>query len=280
MRPPPVVSPSPPSEAAELPLGGGNQSTVVKVGGTVRRTAGAWTPQVHRLLGHLRQQGVQEVPRVIGMDEAGREVLSHLPGTVGHVPLPETLRDDTVLEQAARLLRRLHDATASVAPTWREGWQAPLREPVEVVCHGDFAPYNCVFQDDRLTGVIDFDHAHPGPRAWDLAYAAYRFAPLMAPGNPEHRGTVTEQARRLHCFLAAYGPFDPTGFVDILAARVQVMADHLLTGAARGDERLKRLVERGDAALYEADRAHIEAHRGAFEAALPNGAQVRRQLTD
>lgn len=273
---PPDMNAQPATEAAEQPLDGGNQSTVVKVGSTVRRTAGAWTPQVHRLLGHLHQQGIPEVPRVIGMDEAGREVLSHLPGIVGHAPLPEHLREDTVLEQAARLLRRLHDATASVASSWREGWQAPLREPVEVVCHGDFAPYNCAFDGDRLSGVIDFDHAHPGPRAWDLAYAAYRFAPLMAAGNPEHRGTVAEQARRLHGFVSAYGPFDTTGFVDVLAARVQVMADHLLTGAARGDERLQRLVERGDAALYAADRAHIEAHRHAFEAALPNGAQVRQ----
>jgi hypothetical protein len=92
------------------------------------------------------------------------------------------------------------------------------------------------------------------------------------------RRTVAEQARRLHGFLAGYAPFDPTGFVDVLAARVRVMADHLLTDAARGNERLRRLVERLDAARHAADPAHIEAHRDAFHAALPDGAQVRRAI--
>ena len=258
-----------PTHPHELPLEGGNQSTVVRLGDTVRRTAGPWTRQVHRLLAHLRRQGVEAVPQPLGFDAAGREVLQHLTGVVGHAPLAEPLQTDTVLAEAARLLRRLHDTTAAVAstPDWRDGWQAPLRDPVEVICHGDFAPYNCVFNDGALTGVIDFDHAHPGPRAWDLAYAAYRFTPLMAPGNPEQRGMPAEQARRLACFLTAYGPFDSANFVDTLAARVQSMADHLLTGAARGDERMRKLVERGDAALYEADRLHIVAHRGIFDAA-------------
>ncbi|WP_405867085.1 phosphotransferase [Streptomyces sp. NBC_01515] len=41
--------------------------------------------------------------------------------------------------------------------------------PVEVICHGDFAPYNCVFTGEGAVGLIDFDAARPGPRAWDLA---------------------------------------------------------------------------------------------------------------
>jgi hypothetical protein len=39
----------------EVPLGGGNMSSgVVRVGDTVRRPAGPWTPAVHALLTHLR----------------------------------------------------------------------------------------------------------------------------------------------------------------------------------------------------------------------------------
>ena len=34
----------------EIPLHGGNVSTVSKVGDTVRRNAGPWTPAVHSLL--------------------------------------------------------------------------------------------------------------------------------------------------------------------------------------------------------------------------------------
>jgi aminoglycoside phosphotransferase (APT) family kinase protein len=45
--------------------------------------------------------------------------------------------------------------------------------------------------DGRPVALIDFDVAHPGPRAWDLAYAAYRFVPLTAGGH------AREQLRRL-----------------------------------------------------------------------------------
>ncbi|MFJ9374801.1 phosphotransferase [Streptomyces sp. NPDC101455] len=43
--------------------------------------------------------------------------------------------------------------------------------PVEVICHGDFAPDNCVFTGEGAVGIVDFDAARPGPgpRAWDLA---------------------------------------------------------------------------------------------------------------
>ena len=64
-------------------------------------------------------------------------------------------------------------------------WQSPTREPAEVVCHNDFAPYNTVFRDRRLTGVIDWDMASPGPRVRDLSYLAYRLVPLTASENPD-----------------------------------------------------------------------------------------------
>ncbi|MCO5245272.1 MAG: hypothetical protein M9927_15865 [Anaerolineae bacterium] len=43
-------------------LPGGNMSGVWRIGDTVRREAGPWTPQVHRLLEHLRSQGITFVP--------------------------------------------------------------------------------------------------------------------------------------------------------------------------------------------------------------------------
>jgi len=38
----------------------------VRVGETVRRPAGAWTPTVQRLLCHLREQGLDWVPELQG----------------------------------------------------------------------------------------------------------------------------------------------------------------------------------------------------------------------
>jgi aminoglycoside phosphotransferase (APT) family kinase protein len=120
-----------------------------------------------------------------------------------------------VLVAAASLLRRLHDATVDFA---RPGasWRLPAREPREVVCHNDFAPHNLVFRGRELCGVIDFDTAAPGPRAWDLANTAHRLVPLTAPGNPDTPATPDgERARRLALLCGAYG----TGVVpaDVLA---------------------------------------------------------------
>lgn len=253
---------------AEEALAGGNMNAVVRVGDTVHRTAGPWTPEVHRLLARLRQQGIEEVPAPLGFDAQGREVLSFLPGLVGHGPLPE-LYTDAVLADAARLLRRIHDATADVAQVWSEGpWQAPVREPVEVICHGDFAPYNCVFDRGRLVGVIDFDYAHPGSRAWDMAYALYRFVPLMHPSNPDGFGAAAEQRRRARLFCDAYGLQDRSQIVPALQARVAYMAEFLIEGAARGDERMKANIDAGHLRIYLTDGAWLAEQHDALAAAL------------
>lgn len=140
-------------------------SSVFRIGDTVHREAGPWTPQVHRLLSLLHARGVAGVPNPLGMDEEGREVLTFLHGEVGASPLAGTQRNEVILVQAATLLNAVHEATADVAGQWTTGWRMP---PAEVVCHGDFAPYNCVFIEGEFVGAFDFDFAHPGPRLWDL----------------------------------------------------------------------------------------------------------------
>lgn len=247
----------------EQKLSGGTMTTVTRSGNTVRRSAGPWTPRVHQLLTHLRSKGITEVPEPLGIDAEGREILSFLPGNAAET-LTGELRVDSVLAQAAQLLRRLHDTTTEIAREWTDGWQAPPREPVEVICHGDFAPYNCVFDGDRLTGVIDFDNAGQGPRLWDIAYAIYRFAPVTAPSNPEHFGSMTEQARRVRLFCDAYRLEDRSGVVDALMDRIIGMADSLREGAARGDDRFQANIDAGHLTIYENDLAHLSIHQDEY----------------
>jgi hypothetical protein len=249
-------------------LKGGNISGVWRIGDTVRREAGPWTPEVHRLLVHLRSKGIAFVPEPLGMDAEGREILTFLPGIVGSTPLVGTQRSDAVMVRAAFMLRAIHDATADVAASWRTGWRASTREPVQVICHGDFAPYNCIFIDGELTGVIDFDFAHAGPREWDLVYALYRFVPLADPEQTEGFGAPEEQARRMRLFCDAYGLSDRSRVIDSVMTRIQSMADFLLEGMAAGDPRRIANVEAGHLELYQHDRKYVEKYRAVFEAAL------------
>jgi hypothetical protein len=162
----------------EVALSGGNMSQVVRRGGAVHRTAGPWTPTIHRLLEHLHANGVTWLPRPLGLDDQDREILTYLPGTVPSYPLPSWVWSDDVLVDAGRRLAQVHRASADFDTTGAI-WQLPVHHPVEVICLNDVAPYNMVFDDARrLTALIDVDTASPGPRAWDLAYLAYRLAPL------------------------------------------------------------------------------------------------------
>ena len=264
------------SEAPEPPRSSAPASTIERIGDAIHRPSGPWTPQVHRLLCLLHARGVAGTPQPLGMDEHGREVLSYLHGEAGASPLAGAQRDDAVVQQAAQLLKTLHDATAEVvanpvadtAASWSTGWRVPAQAPAEVICHGDFAPYNCAFQGGRLVGVFDFDYAHPAPRLWDIAYAVYRFAPLADPVWCEGFGTPPEQARRLRLFCDAYGLHDRSALVDAVITRVGAMADHLLAGLQQRDPRRMAAVRAGHLQIYQRDRAYIQRHRATWNAAL------------
>jgi Ser/Thr protein kinase RdoA (MazF antagonist) len=177
---------------------------------------------VHALLAHLRAHGLEdhEVPEPLGDDR-----VAFLPGEVPAYPMPGWVWHERQLEDAARLLRRIHDATAGFDHASRT-WQLPAHDPVEVVCHNDFAPYNLVHdpRDHRLTGVIDFDAASPGSRAWDVAYLAYRLVPLADPANPD-LSPAGEAPSRLERLVAAYGaPLTTSAVLEQLPARLEELA--------------------------------------------------------
>lgn len=243
-------------------LEGGGVNVVSRVGSTVRRPTHPWTPTVHALLDHVRAAGFTGAPRALGTDEQGREILDFVPGEVGHYPLSEQVRSESALVSAGRLLRGYHDATTSLLPHGPGGWQLGPIEPVEVVCHGDVAPYNCVFRDGEAIALIDFDGARPGPRAWDLAYAVYRFAPLAGPGNVDAFGTPTAQAQRARMLLDAYGATrDQRGAtVSTLVPRLRSLVDFMHAAARAGDASFARHIADGHADLYTEDIAYIASH--------------------
>jgi hypothetical protein len=241
-------------------LSGGNMTTVVRVGDTVRRTAGPWTPTIHAFLCHLRASGFDLVPEPLGMDDRGREILSLLPGEPATYPLPQFAWSDETLHAVATTLRTYHDASASFDPPPDARWQWPAAEPAEVICHNDFAPYNLMFEGHRLTGVIDLDLASPGPRVRDVAYAAYRFVPLTDPANPDtpFRG-APQQVSRLTSFCLSYGDdrITPADVVAAAVGKLTEMVDYIRRQAAAGDPAQQRVLERGDVNLYKRDLDYL-----------------------
>lgn len=213
----------------EVVLTGGNMSTVVRRGDVVHRSAGPWTPTIHRLLNHLGRHEIAWLPRPVGVDEHGREVLTYLPGTVPSYPMPPWVWTERVLADAAERLAQFHQASASFDVTGAV-WQIPAREPVEVICLNDVAPYNMVFdQAHQLAGLIDIDTASPGPRVWDLAYLAYRLVPLTEAADTGagalSMATRRHRLRQLCRSYAGAGDRVDIGARDVLRTAVDRLED-------------------------------------------------------
>jgi 8-oxo-dGTP diphosphatase len=222
-------------------MAGGNVGGTVRVGRTVRRATGPWTPAVQALLEHLAAVGVAEAPRVLGVDAAGREVLAYLPGEVrpqdaSDLPPP----DEALVVDAVRWLRRYHDAVAGFwhPGRWRNEPGSATPEDGQIVCHHDFAPYNVAVSTSaagpRVVGVFDWDMSGPGTRLQDLAFAAWNWVPLWR----ELPADVA--AARVRVMADAYGGErrdgpSPSELLEAVAPRIERSIAVILAGQAAGD---------------------------------------------
>ena len=243
----------------EVPLTGGNvASSVVRVGGTVRKPAGPQTPAVHALLEHLRSVGFRGAPQSFGVDDAGRHVLEYIPGRTAD--RGESVDPATV----GRLARELHDALDGWAPPHDAAWACPIpADGADLVIHNDLAPWNLVVGADRLV-VVDWDVAAPGTRTWDLAYLAIGLAPLR-PAT-----LVGEAAARLRALADGYR-LDDEGRARLaatLAPRARSMHDLLARGHATGEEPWARLWAEGHGGFWRRDAEWCDAHAPDLERAL------------
>jgi hypothetical protein len=200
---------------------------VVRRGDRVRRPTGPWSPAVHAYLRHLESAGFGGAPRVAGVD-GDRELLTYLPGEVAADPewepgrgarLPVYARTDAALTGAARLIRRLHDASRGFAPRdtgFRFHPHAP--GPGEIVSHGDLGPWNTVYADGEPVAFIDWDAAGPVEPLAELAAAAWAFVPLAPDARLREAGfdPVPDIAVRLRRFADAYGLADRRALVPAL----------------------------------------------------------------
>ncbi|MDL4818410.1 phosphotransferase enzyme family protein [Actinomadura opuntiae] len=255
----------------EQPLTGGNVSAgVVRIGDTVRRPAGPWTPAVHALLSHLHDAGFRAAPRPLGIDEQGREVLTYVPGTTvwpDHFALMDGL--DSV-ERVARLVRDFHDAVQGFTPPPDARWQVLIPpDACEIIAHHDLAPWNLVAGDDGAWAFIDWDTAAPGSRLWDLAYACQSFIPLSA--DPAWRRA--DAAVRLGVFADAYGLDERQRreLVPLLGRRARAMHDFLRAQAAAGRQPWVTLWGQGHGDTWRGNAEYIEDRQELWARALLGG---------
>lgn len=249
-------------EGERLP--GGNVGGAVRIGTTVRRPVGPWTPAVHAALRHLADRGLAAVPRVHGLDARGREILDHLPGEV--IDVDSEQLSAARLTDLGRWLRALHEAMADFEHPgpWRFfGVEAPT-----LITHNDVAPYNVAFDGDAVAGVFDWDLAGPSGPVWDLGHTAWTAIPLFRP-IPD-----AEAAARLALFAGGYGT-DPLTVLDAVQPRVQLAIDGIREAVRRGDEGMTNLAASGEPEATERRLAGFLARREGIRRAV-SGTRSRR----
>jgi len=254
--------------AEEVPLAGGSMTAgVVRVGDTVRRPVGRWTPAVHSVLRHLESVGFSGAPRVLGFDEKGREVLTYLPSD------PEPNWSDDALIAVGRLVRELHDALADyVAPAGAVWRHPPLgrRHPSGQVVHGDLCPVNTVYSGGVPYGFIDWDLAGPAEPDFDVVSAAIGFIAIRPdrywprPGCPR----PPDRVARLRLFCDAYGIEHRFAVVDSIEAFLRDELDETLDLGRRGVSPFRIFFDRGEQHYRRIELEWLAEHRAALEAAL------------
>jgi hypothetical protein len=218
----------------EIPLVGGDVTEgVVRVGDTVRRPVGPNAPLVHALLRYLEEVGFPGAPRFLGIDAAGREVLTFVPGEVAGRPRPAWIADEERLASVGRLVHDYDDAVAGfvvpngVQPGFglseRPGMPPAPSYPVELVGHMDYTPDNIVFRDGEAAALIDFDMAKPVARVEEALNAMLYWAPLCDPVDADPLLREVNVPRRCRILADAYGmsEVDRSRLVEVAVLRAR-----------------------------------------------------------
>lgn len=238
-------------------LPGGNVGGATRIGRTVRRPTGPWTPAVHEFLDYLRANGLRGIPDVLGIDDQGRESLSYVEGR--GVVVDKEVVLDSVLEEAVVWLREFHDLVEGFRPdgprVWRGG-EATLGDD-EIICHNDPGAYNWIVQSGHFVAMVDWDVAGPGRPIDDLAFLAWTAIPLY------REIPLDDLVRRLDILVDAYGEWGSMTILDAVVARMTTAGGRIAAGQERGDEGMLNLAKVGEP---QRTRDRVEA----FKARLPD----------
>ena len=205
-----VYTPAP-GEASDVELmpAGDVTDGVVRVGGTIRRPHQPQSLAVAEYLDWLDDAGFEGSPRFLGRDPQGRDVLTFVPGDCAGSPPESWVQSEDLLASVARLVRRLHTASAGFVPRAHAFPPRPVRpNPTDasgLICHLDVTPQNVVVRDGLAAGLVDFDLAGPATALHDSLNTAMHWVPLRDPSDAWPGWEDQNPFRRLRIFADAYG---------------------------------------------------------------------------
>lgn len=136
------------------------------------------------------------------------------------------------------------------------------KEPFEVICHGDFTPYNVALNGQFVAGVFDFDTAHPAPRVWNLAYSVYCWSPFKT-DKADKLGTIKDQVARAKLFCDSYGASDAdrAELAVTMIERLNALVSYMTIKAESGNRSFTEHIEQGHPQSYLNDIEYISDRR-------------------
>lgn len=242
----------------------GSVSSVQRIGDTVRRPVERWSPAVHSLLRHLEAVGFEGSPRFLGIDDLGREVLSFIPGEVARRPWPQVMMEETGIVEIARFLVRFHAAVKDFVPPKDAKWHAPGSDwkPGMVIRHGDLGPWNTVWENRTLAGIIDWDFAEPANPLADVAQVAWTAIPLRGDDHWREAGFAEKPdlASRLSLLAESYGT-NREAVLETLVSLQKEECQRIENLGRQGLHPWKIFYERGDLADLKEESSWLVENR-------------------
>ncbi len=242
----------------------GGRDGIYKKGDHVIRPVFDCTGSVHGLLNYLRSHGFSYCPQPIDYNDK-QERLSFVEGLTYNYPLIGAIASEKALISAAKMLAHFHDVSAQYVKETEltsHRWMQPSRQPVEVLCHGDFTPYNVALNGEEVVGVFDFDTAHPAPKVWDLAFSVYCWAPFKT-DSYDKMGNLEQQIERAKLFCDAYQATQDqrSNLVAVMIARLEAVVEHMKSEADKGNQAFKQNLIDGHHLAYLTDIDYLAENK-------------------
>ena len=244
----------------ETPLEGGGLTEVVRVGETVRRTAGSWTPAVHALLRHLESARFAGAPRSRGTDERGREALTWIDGE------QSSWYADDDLAAFGHLVRELHDATAGFAAPAGALWQRMVGAPVDgpVICHNDLSADNAIRTPSGRSSSTGT--SPPRARGCGTSRGPRPLGSAVRRRDVRRLDIPVPDRARLRLLVDAYGldAADRAALLPTLEARIECLIATARTWGAQGRPGWVDVWRDTGGRQWQAGLAYVRSQRGAW----------------